>query len=76
MSTSDSAPNFPEGIKENSDDFNIYKDKGALPIVFKTENTAKDVVINYNPVDNPFLRLNSLFFTRFWNIKYVSRNKK
>ena len=65
MSTSDSAPNFPEGIKENSDDFSIYKDKGALPIVFKTENTAKNMVINYNPVANPFYRLNSLFLQGF-----------
>lgn len=65
MSTSDSAPNFPKGIKENSDDFNIYKDKGALPIVFKIENTAKNVVVNYNPVDNPFLKLNSLFLQGF-----------
>ena len=65
MSTIDSAPNFPEGIKENSSYFNIYKDKRALPIVFKTENTAKNVVINYNPVDNPFYRLNSLFLQGF-----------
>ncbi|WP_225361682.1 YfhO family protein, partial [Ligilactobacillus salivarius] len=65
MSTSDSAPNFPEGIKENSDDFSIYKDKEALPIVFKTENTAKNMVINYNPVANPFYRLNSLFLQGF-----------
>ncbi|WP_275940120.1 YfhO family protein [Ligilactobacillus salivarius] len=61
MSTSDSTPNFPEGIKENSDYFNIYKDKGTLPIVFRTENTAKNIVINYNPADNPFFKLNSFF---------------
>ncbi|MDN4832844.1 YfhO family protein [Ligilactobacillus salivarius] len=61
MSTSDSTLNFPEGIRENSSYFNIYKDKGALPIVFKTKNTAKNVVINYNP----FLRLNSLFSQGF-----------
>ncbi|AOO74267.1 ABC transporter permease [Ligilactobacillus salivarius] len=65
MSTSDSTLNFPEGIRENSSYFNIYKDKGALPIVFKTKNTAKNVVINYNPIDNPFLRLNSLFSQGF-----------
>ena len=65
MSTSDSATNFPEGIKENSSYFNIYKDKETLPIVFKTENTAKNVVINYNPVDDPFLKLNSLFLQGF-----------
>lgn len=65
MSTSDSTPNFPEGIKENSDYFNIYKDKGTLPIVFRTENTAKNIVINYNPADNPFFKLNSFFLQGF-----------
>src|SRR5699024_11883580 len=52
MSTSDSAPNFPEGVKENSSYFNIYKDKETLPIVFKKDSTAKNVVIKYNTEEN------------------------